>query len=808
MAYIKLKLQLLTKMQIGAGVDSFFEYAFKAHIFLSDSLGDTQNVSDGSSADFLLAWISAHSGIKRHIYRGSSYEHPHYIQVDINTGAARAFSIDSLSAFFPGLLTLAGQLEEAVETHLLFTALWTRFSSLPEKWSALSGSIEKGMGWWIGRPEFIESTWYLYRATQDPWYLHVGEMALKDIKRRCWTPCGWAGLRDIRTGEKGDRMESFFLGETIKYLFLLFDPKHPLNSLDAPFVFTTEAHPLIIPKDRRKFPFAAKLRSSSSGTTQGVVKSNSTSPETCPIPPKPVPLTYSAVASRHDLFHAAFLARLKLNPPNNLSASPLFEFTVDHPSTSSADIQSPSNYSFYPWTLPRYLIPPNGKSSPLSSEATFDLSFPHLPDTLSGVRSLVRVQDGLLINSVSGLRFCMVKERLASENVEEETFRVQTISNTALGRDEKVYIPHDRISTFDTSDPYFTQIRDSTTVELLLEFDPESDHEYEYEYLSNENDMEQEHDSVEITSPVVQDRESFTELEKLMKRTLKLSDEEFGQAMDTAAELGMQGTTNSTNLDLRVLEEALAGFLDESVLNQGETDDELECKQAEEKIDSNISTRSSLLAYFSTGPGSAAIPDSQLLPYKNDGEGDDDGNNKSNNANEDTSLPWTTIYLSDETCSHRLPASVPRHHQVIVMKRGGCTFSQKLQNIPAFAPSPHSLHMVIVVSYPERHTTSACAASDKPKPSDDDDDGDGDGDGDGDDDDDDDEDSEIQFIRPLLEKMQVTPGGLTRTHPIPLVMVDGGDEGYDLLRHAKSIGMKRRWHIFSQGLRISNVIIT
>ena len=691
---------------------------------------------------------------------------------------------------------MAGQLEEAIETHLLFTALWTRFSSLPERWSALSGSIEKGMGWWVGRPEFIESTWYLYRATQDPWYLHVGEMALRDIKRRCWTPCGWAGLRDVRTGEKGDRMESFFLGETIKYLFLLFDPKHPLNSLDAPFVFTTEAHPLIIPKAVNKHPTAAKARSSSSSssssssTTQSHVKSKPGSTETCPIPPKPVPLTYSAMASRKDIFHAAVLARLKFNPPNDLLTSSLFDFTADHPSTSSAGLQSPSNYSYYPWTLPRYLIPPNGISSPMFSEATFDLSFPNLPNTPSGVRSLTRVQDGLLINSVGGLRFSMVKERLASDYIEEETFRVQTISNTALGRDEKVFIPHSRISTFDASDPYFTQIRDSTTVELLLEFN------HEYRHSDNDNESEKKPNHIGIATPVAKDRMSLTELEDLMKRILKLSDEEFGQAMDIATELGIPSPINSTDLDPRVLEKAFAGLFNEPLADEEEEeddDDEATNEQVVEDIDSNITNRSSFLAYFSTGPGSAAIPDSQIA-YGNDEGGKDNNNHNNsynNHNNRDISLPWTTIYLSDETCNDRLPASVPRHHQVIVMKRGGCTFSQKLQNIPAFAPSPNSLQMVVVVSYPERHTRSDSAASDRPR-----------------DGDDDDEYKETQFIRPLLEKMQVTPGGLTRAHPIPLIMVDGGDEGYELLRRAKSLGVKRRWHIFSQDLRISNVLIT
>lgn len=38
-------------------------------------------------------------------------------------------------------------------------------------------------------------------------------------------------------------MESFFLGETLKYLYLLFSDDPHLLSLDA-FVFNTEAHPL------------------------------------------------------------------------------------------------------------------------------------------------------------------------------------------------------------------------------------------------------------------------------------------------------------------------------------------------------------------------------------------------------------------------------------------------------------------------------------------------------------------------------------------------------------------------------------
>jgi mannosyl-oligosaccharide alpha-1,2-mannosidase len=48
----------------------------------------------------------------------------------------------------------------------------------------------------------------------------------------------------VKTGTKDDMMQSFFLAETLKYLYLLFSPPSFI-SLDE-WVFNTEAHPLKI----------------------------------------------------------------------------------------------------------------------------------------------------------------------------------------------------------------------------------------------------------------------------------------------------------------------------------------------------------------------------------------------------------------------------------------------------------------------------------------------------------------------------------------------------------------------------------
>jgi hypothetical protein len=54
------------------------------------------------------------------------------------------------------------------------------------------------------------------QATRDPFYLDVGERILFDIITRAKVDCGLAGIQDLRTNKRDDRMESFALSETLK----------------------------------------------------------------------------------------------------------------------------------------------------------------------------------------------------------------------------------------------------------------------------------------------------------------------------------------------------------------------------------------------------------------------------------------------------------------------------------------------------------------------------------------------------------------------------------------------------------------
>lgn len=65
---------------------------------------------------------------------------------------------------------------------------------------------------------------------------------MRTLQDHTRVPCGFAAVNDIRTGKNEDRMDSFVLSETLKYLYLIFaEPTEIDLDLDT-FIFTTEAH--------------------------------------------------------------------------------------------------------------------------------------------------------------------------------------------------------------------------------------------------------------------------------------------------------------------------------------------------------------------------------------------------------------------------------------------------------------------------------------------------------------------------------------------------------------------------------------
>lgn len=111
-------------------------------------------------------------------------------------------------------------------------------------------------GFWVSspgyilRPETVESLWYAYRATGDVKYQDLAWEGFVRMRKLCRAGSGFSGVRDVTKedgGNKDNFMQSFWLAETLKYLYLIFADESEVQLQAGSkngFVFNTEAHPV------------------------------------------------------------------------------------------------------------------------------------------------------------------------------------------------------------------------------------------------------------------------------------------------------------------------------------------------------------------------------------------------------------------------------------------------------------------------------------------------------------------------------------------------------------------------------------
>jgi mannosidase alpha-like ER degradation enhancer 2 len=207
-------------------IDSYYEYLLKAWLLFGDE-------------DFRAMWEESVAALNRHVAdekeTGLWYGH-----VDMHTGERLATQYGALDAFLPAVLALGGDLPRAERLMDSVFAMWTTHGIEPEQIDYVS--MEALNPAYHLRPEALESAYTLYRLTGERKYLEMGQRMFDAIVERCRTEKGYAELVSVQTGEKADRMESFFLAETLKYAYLLFAPPETLD-LDE-VVLNTEAHPI------------------------------------------------------------------------------------------------------------------------------------------------------------------------------------------------------------------------------------------------------------------------------------------------------------------------------------------------------------------------------------------------------------------------------------------------------------------------------------------------------------------------------------------------------------------------------------
>jgi hypothetical protein len=211
---------------VGGGIDSYYEYLLKCSRLFGDP--DCANM-----------WRESVRALNKHL----ADDVPTglwYGQVDMETGQRTATEWGSLHAFLPAVLALGGDLGRARRLQASSYKMWNLKGIEPEVLDYRTMQV-KEPGYPL-RPEIMESAYYLYHSTKDPRYLEMGRTFFEGLVAHCRTDAGYTVLKDVTTKEKGDLMPSYFLAETLKYLYLLFAP-HKTLDLDH-VVFNTEAHPL------------------------------------------------------------------------------------------------------------------------------------------------------------------------------------------------------------------------------------------------------------------------------------------------------------------------------------------------------------------------------------------------------------------------------------------------------------------------------------------------------------------------------------------------------------------------------------
>ena len=212
---------------IGGGIDSYYEYLYKCWRLFGDE-------------DCKRMWEGGIVAVNKHLADEVREGELWYGHADMDTGKRTATHYGALDAFMPALLALGGDLDRARRLQASGLKMWQLHDIEPE---ALDyQKMEVVSGGYPLRPEIVESAYYLYRFTGDAQYRAIGREFFEDFVRHCRTQDGYAALKDVRSKEQSDSMESFLFAETFKYFYLLFAPKQALD-FDR-VTFNTEAHPL------------------------------------------------------------------------------------------------------------------------------------------------------------------------------------------------------------------------------------------------------------------------------------------------------------------------------------------------------------------------------------------------------------------------------------------------------------------------------------------------------------------------------------------------------------------------------------
>ncbi|EAU39466.1 mannosyl-oligosaccharide 1,2-alpha-mannosidase [Aspergillus terreus NIH2624] len=274
------------EIRLGSRGDSYYEYLIKQYLQTS-----------GQEPIYREMWEQALAGIQKHLVTSTKHSKLQFIaELPQGIGGPLSPKMDHLVCFLPGSIAL-GATEGRTEKEARQTPGWNAQKKQQMQlareltktcwamYTVTDSGLSPEIAWFevdeadlgpssgpsprpssrddvnswkhdiiikpldahnLQRPETVESLFLMYRVTNDPIYRKWGWEIFRAFQRhtKVSDDQGYTSLQDVREvpPPQRDNMESFWLAETLKYLYLLFSPREflPLSEV----VFNTEAHVL------------------------------------------------------------------------------------------------------------------------------------------------------------------------------------------------------------------------------------------------------------------------------------------------------------------------------------------------------------------------------------------------------------------------------------------------------------------------------------------------------------------------------------------------------------------------------------
>ncbi|MFD9125611.1 glycoside hydrolase family 47 protein [Kitasatospora sp. NPDC059571] len=187
-------------------VDSFYEYLWAgAELF-----------GDGELRDWYRLLTDAVLG--RQLERQGGYAW--YRQVDYATGRTVGRGASELGSFYAGLLGKGGDLDAGRDYYRTWTMILDNNPVVPEAIDYGGASVTSGRN--DLRPEYVNSSFDLWRLTGDPYFKETAYRYFAGLRDNLRVPGGYTVADEVSPVRRGDLTPGYWFAENPKYLYLMF----------------------------------------------------------------------------------------------------------------------------------------------------------------------------------------------------------------------------------------------------------------------------------------------------------------------------------------------------------------------------------------------------------------------------------------------------------------------------------------------------------------------------------------------------------------------------------------------------------